>query len=450
MSVILSVEETGPCEKQLKIEVPAATVDAETSRITAEYRRQAKIPGFRKGKVPMEVVGKRFAEDIEKEVVERLVPRYWHQAAAEQQLQPLLQPRVDDVSSEKGQPLVFTATVEVRPEFELESLDGFELPEHHGEATEEEVDRMVEDLRRSVAPWVEVDRTAGQGDLVEAKLQETKEEPEDPQPVAFEVGDANVWEELGVEVTGQKAGYNGSFTRSHEHEGESHSHEYTLEVTAVKERDLPPVDDALAAKMGKFETLDALRADITQRISTGKLQEGKRLREQAVLDQLRERNPTALPNGVLDQEVHQMLNDYAESLGQRGMDPSKAEIDWKQLSEQIRPQAEARVHARLLLDAVVEKWTIEVPEEVFEATLAGLARSQNASAAQLRRALDRDGRLAELRAQLGRERALRRLMGEEDNEEGIEEGLQEDSVATDAAAAVELAEPDTEVKTEEE
>lgn len=440
MSVVLSVEETGPCEKQLKIEVPAATVEAETARITAEYRRQAKIPGFRKGKVPMELVSKRFAEDIDKEVVERLVPRYWHQAAAEQQLEPLLDPTVDEVSNERGQPLVFTARVEVRPEFGLKSLEDFELPEAPGEASDEEVDRMVEDLRRSVAPWGEVERGAAQGDLVEAKLQETKDDPEEPQPVAFEVGDANVWEELGVEVTGKKAGQSGAFTRSHEHEGETHSHDYTIEIVAVKERELPPLDDELATKIGKFDTLDALREDITQRISTGKVQEGRRLREQAVLDQLRDRNPTALPNGVLDHEVRQMLSDYAESMSQRGVDPASAEVDWEKLAEQIRPQAQARVHARLLLDAVVGKWQVEVPEEVFEATLAGLARSQGASAAQLRRALDRDGRLAELRAQLRRERALRRLMGEEDNL-AAEPGGESAEKAT---------EPATEPKTEEE
>jgi trigger factor len=185
-------------------------------------------------------------------------------------------------------------------------------------------------------------------------------------------------------------------------------------VTAVKERDLPPVDDALAAKIGKFETLDALRQDVSKRLRAGKEQEARRHREKALLDQLRQRNPTDLPRRVLEHEVRNMLTDYAESLGSRGVDPSKAEIDWAQLAEQVRPQAEARVHARLLLDAVSEHLEIEVPEEHFAATLAGLARSQGASASQLRRALDRDGRLGELRAQLRRERALRRLLGEED------------------------------------
>jgi trigger factor len=446
MSVVLSVEETGPSERQLKIEVPLATVEAETERIVAEFRRQAKLPGFRKGKVPLAVVRKRFAEDIEQEVLERLVPRYWRQAEAEQQLRPLLPPSVDEVKREQGEPLVFTATVEVRPEFGLADLDNFDLPEVTAEVGADEVERMVEDLRRSLAPWVEVDRGAGQGDLVEALLAEVEEEAGDAQPVAFEVGDKQVWEELSLEVVGKTAGQSGAFSRTHEEEGEKHSHEYTLEITAVKQRDLPPLDDALAAKIGKFETLAALRADIEKRLAAGKQQEAARRREQAVLDQLRERNPAPLPVKVLDQEVRHMLSDYAESLGQRGVDPSKAQIDWQQLSQQVRPQAEARVHARLLLDAVAEKWKIEVSEEVFEATLAGLARAQGASAAQLRRSLDRDGRLAELRAQLRRERALRRLLGDETGDQAADEAPHE-AVREDPAPA-EAVEPASESKAE--
>ncbi len=152
---------------------------------------------------------------------------------------------------------------------------------------------------------------------------------------------------------------------------------------------------------------------MTTRLGEGKARESRRLREQALLNQLRERNPTKLPLRVLESEIRQMLTDYAESLGSRGVDPQQAGVDWQQLGEQVRPQAEARVHARLLLDAVARKWEVEVPEEVFEATLGALARSQGKSAAQLRRALDADGRLGALRAQLRRERALNRLLGED-------------------------------------
>lgn len=420
MSVVLSVEETGPCEKRLRVEVPAATVEAEAARVAGDFRKTARLPGFRQGKVPLELVRQRFGDDIRQEVIDRLLPRYWKQAEAEAQLDPLLPPAVDDVELEPGAPLVFSATVEVRPEFPLGDLDGFDLPAPALEVGDEELDRMVEDLRRSVAPWVEAERPAGQGDLVEATLVEIGGESEEEQPVAFEVGDPNVWEELSLEVMGKKAGQSGQFERTQGGgpEESGHRHQYRVALTAVKERDLPPLDDALAARIGKFETLGALREDVARRLGAGKQQEARRQRERALLDQLRQRNPTELPKRVLDQELRNMLADYAESLGARGVDASRAEIDWAQLAEQVRPQAVARVHARLLLDAVSARLEIEVPEDHFEATLAGLARSQGASTAQLRRTLDRDGRLAELRAQLRRERALKRLLGEEDNQPG--------------------------------
>src|SRR5215510_15397629 len=106
MSVVVSIQEVGPCRKQLKVEVPAPAVEAETMRVVAEYGRQARIPGFRKGKVPTELVKRRFAKDIDQEVKERLLPRYWKQAQAEASIEPLLPPEVAEVADlQPGEPL---------------------------------------------------------------------------------------------------------------------------------------------------------------------------------------------------------------------------------------------------------------------------------------------------------------------------------------------------------
>ena len=120
MSVVLSLEDVGPCRKQLRVEVPAPAVEAETERVIREYGQRVRLPGFRKGKVPVELVRRRFAKDIEQEVKERLLPRYWKQAQAESAIEPLLPPEVDEVAElEPGLPLTFTATVETRPRIEL-------------------------------------------------------------------------------------------------------------------------------------------------------------------------------------------------------------------------------------------------------------------------------------------------------------------------------------------
>ncbi len=423
MSVVVSVEDVGVCRKQLKIEVPGPAVEAEVQRVAQEYRKAARLPGFRKGKVPLGVVQKRFQEEIRKEVIDRLVPRYWHQAEAESGLDILMPPSVEQVDFEDGANLTFDAVVEVKPEIALGDIESFDLPEMETEPTEEELDSAIEDLRRSVAEWKDADRPAARGDLVagtvqvELEAEEGQAEPT-PQPFSIEVGDPNVWEELSLAVTGQKAGTEATFERQAEPEGPRLEHR--VQIEAVRERDLPELDDAFAAKVGEFETVDALREALAERLRAAKGQERRRSRERAVLDQLRERHPLDLPSGVVDRETENILRSYAEDLAHRGIDPEKADIDWRQLFDQTRPQGEKEVHGRLLLDAVVEKLAVVVSEDEFETSLAALAKVQGKSTPAVRQALDRAGRLGELRTQLGRDKALKRLMGEEEPEEASE------------------------------
>lgn len=438
MSVVRTVEDIGPCRKELVIEVPPPAVDAETERVVAEYRKQAKIPGFRPGKVPPEVVRQRFREEIDKEVVERLVPRYWRQAEAETQLDPLTQAQLAGVEERgEGEPLVFSAHVEVRPEIELGDIEEFQLPEPPTEPTDEEVERSLEELRSQAGDWVPVDRPAAQGDLVSVTVEEItagrgeSEAEAEPQTVEVEVGSPNVWEELSVALTGRKDGQKGEFSRMHEEEGKVTERSFRFEVQGVKERELPELDDELAARFGDFESVDALREAARERLSAEKSAEYREQREKALLDQLRERHPLSLPEGVIEAEMQGMVREYAEGLARQGVDLEQAGIDWRAMGEQARPMAEKRVHARLLLDAVAEDLDLRVSDEELEAMLGQIARSQQASPAAVRRALDQDGRLADLKDQMRRSKAVGRLLGEEESATdpeaaGSQEGTSED------------------------
>jgi trigger factor len=214
-------------------------------------------------------------------------------------------------------------------------------------------------------------------------------------------------------VTGQKPGSTADFERR---EGEE-KRSYRIEIEAVRERDLPEVDDEFARKVGEFESVESMREALLERLSARKQQESRRVREAAVLDQLRERHPMQLPEGVVDRETENMLRSYAENLARQGIDPEKAEIDWQQLFQQMRPQGEREVQARLLLDAAVEKLEIEVSQDEFETSLAALAKLQGKSTPAVRQALDRAGRLEELRLQLKRDKVIKRLLGEEQTAE---------------------------------
>ncbi len=426
MSVVLSLEEVGPCRKQLRVEVPAPAVEAETQRVVREFGQRIRLPGFRKGKIPSELVRRRFAKDIEQEVKERLLPRYWKQAQAESSIDPLLPPEVDEVADlQPGEPLTFVATVETRPQIELRNVQDFDLPEPAVEPGTLEIEEAIENLRRQAADWVPVDRPASRGDLVALEITHlgSPEHPEEKTDnVQIEVGDPQVWEELSLAVQGLAAGQETPFTRRHEHppaeeggEPEVHEQRFRAKAVAVKERDLPPLDDDFAAKVSpELKSFEALREAVVRRLREGKEEQRREQRQRALLDQLRERHPIDLPQGVVRKEVEGLVQDYAENLARQGVNLERAGIDWDRLAGEMAPLAEKRVHARLLLDAIADEREIAVTEEEFERTLAVLARAQGTSTPVLRRKLDEDGRLATLRSQLRREKTIRTLLGEPD------------------------------------
>jgi len=435
MSVVLSLEDVGPCRKQIKVEVPAPAVEAETQRVVRDYGQKVRLPGFRQGKVPSELVRRRFAKEIDQEVKERLLPRYWRQAQAESSLEPLLPPEVDEISElAPGEPLTFVATVETRPRIELRNIDSFDLPDPEVDPGTMEIEETVDNIRKQMSEWVAVDRPASRGDQLSLQVT-TVGSPEHPEertdPVTVEVGDPQVWEELSLAVQGLSAGQETTFERRHEHpaaeeggEPEVHEQKFRVKVDEVKERDLPPLDDAFAAKVNpEFATFEALREAVVVRLRQQKDEKRREARHQALLDQLRDRHPIDLPQGVVRREVEGMVQDYAENLSRRGVDVEKAHIDWSRVGEEMAPMAEKRVHARLLLDAVADHRELAVTEEEFERTLAVLARAQGVSTPVLRRKLDEDGRLTSLRSQLRREKTIRTLLGEPDEDAPDASGL---------------------------
>jgi trigger factor len=438
MSVVLSLEEVGPCRKQLKIEIPAPAYDAERARVTHEYGRKARIPGFRKGKVPDALVRRHFGQEIDQEVVERLVPRYWRQAVAEKSLEPLGSPEVRLDAAEEGKSLSFTATVEVRPEIELRNYRDFSLPSPPVEAAPDEIRRTLDDVRRGHAQWVDAERAAAHGDRARVRIEETTAgapaPTAEPSEFEIEIGAPQIWEELSLAVAGLSVGQSSRFSRREPADeaveggaggagallgpdgkpvsGPGSERTFTVTLVALQEAKLPPLDDEFAKHLGKFESVGELEKDVARRIEAAKREDSLRQRETAMLDQLTERHPMPLPEGVVLHETEELLRDYAESLVRRGVDLEKAGLDWQKLGEQAKPQAERRVKARLLLDAISEKEGISVGEAEFEQTLALLARAQGVATLALRQKLDETGQLASIRARMRREKTVRRLLGE--------------------------------------
>jgi trigger factor len=229
-----------------------------------------------------------------------------------------------------------------------------------------------------------------------------------------------VWDEITLALTGMAAGQRNTFSRQDPAPPAEGSEEpvvpaprhFDFEVLGVEERDLPPLDDALAKQLTGLETVDELRTRVRERILADKRARLRRAREQALLGQLVDRHPLTLPERVVDHEVRNLLEDYASSFQRRGVDPNTAGVNWGELAGELRPQAERNVHARLVLDAVGTADGIEVTEPELESALRALGRAERKSPLQVRRALDEAGTLPNLRRQLLRDKTMRHLLGE--------------------------------------
>lgn len=430
MSVVVSRREVGVCRQEFEIEVPASEVDAEYLRVARDYRRRARIDGFRKGKAPLDLVRQRFGDSIGEDVSERLAPKYWQRASEEDGVHAMLPPSVAPVQAAPGQPLRFTVTVDVEPEVEIGDSRSFELPQPETEPSEAEVDELLEQVRLQRSTWVPVERAAARGDRVrgrihrsampgyapEAAAEDDQDRDQDDRGPAtheidLELGDERAWPELTDNLTGLSAGRKADFERTETDEDVERQRGYEIEVEEVLERKLPDVDDDWASSLAAtIETVDDLRRQLGEQVRAQKTEQAGQQRTDALLDQLRERYPVTLPEAVVEREALQMARSYANNLARQGFDLERQQLPWEQLMEEIRPQAEKRAHSSFLLDRIARDDGVEATAQDLERALEIMARARNTNRGRLRRELERDGGLEMLRVELRRDRTVQTLL----------------------------------------
>lgn len=434
MTVVVRKRDVGVCRQEFEIEVPASEVDAEYLRVARDYRRRARIDGFRKGKAPLDLVRQRFAGSIGEDVTERLAPKYWQRASEEDGVRAMLPPSVAPVQAAPGQPLRLTVTVDVEPDVEIGEGRSFELPRPETEPSEAEVDELLEQVRLQRSTWVPVERAAARGDRVRGRIHrgpmpgyvpETAAEDHDhdddqdhddhrgpaTHDIDLELGDERAWPELTDILTGLSAGRKADFERTETDEDVERQRSYEIEVDEVLERKLPDVDDDWASGLAAtIETVDDLRRQLGEQVQAQKAEQAGQQRADALLEQLRERYPVTLPEAVVEREALQMARSYANNLARQGFDFERQQLPWEQLMEEIRPQAEKRAHSSFLLDRIARDDGVEATAEDLERALEIMARSRNTNRGRLRRELERDGGLEMLRLELRRDRTVQALL----------------------------------------
>lgn len=401
-------------QKTLTIEIPVDVVDAEINRVARGYTKQARIPGFRPGKVPATLVKRRFKEQILHEVAHGLIPRAVDEALQERGIEPVDTPNIKDVALEEGQPLKFTAAIETVPPFDVGDLSTIEATRRPSEVTDEAVEKTLQQLRQRGAKFEPAEgRGVEDGDTVVLDIERKDAEgnPDRHQDVSLELGSPANPPGFDAQLLGLTSGGTKTFTIHFPEdytvkEMANTDVEYTVTVKDIRRKVLPELDDEFAKDLGAFESLSALRDRVREDLQQESEEHSRQHLRTDVLKQLSDRVTFDLPSSLVEREMDRRIEEFASRLMQQNVDPRQAGIDWAQFRESQREPARASVASALALDEIARREGLTVSAEDVDKEIERFAVRAGRTPAALRAQLEKEGSVARLATGLRREKAV--------------------------------------------
>jgi trigger factor len=402
----LEMTELGPVKRALKIEVPEEAVKSEFQKVYAELKRQVRIPGFRPGKAPLEILQKRYGQMVGKDVVQRLVPDYYHRAVKESGVVPVVVdiPPLDRMKVEPNSSFTFTATVEIKPSIQLG--DTLRKQQAQLDAAPEGT-ALQEGLYAVLSVEGFLDNQSVEGSQKNGHLHQVGSKT----PI--------LGVELDDQLVGKKAGETFEipqpYPASHP-DANLAGKTMVLKVTieAVKEQKLPDLDDEFAKDCGEFDSLEHLKTTITTQLENLLKQELEEGYKDQVIERLLQMHHFDIPEVLIERELQtlvrqKLMKEHRHSHREDDLEePIRLQEEAKRLQQELQPEAKRRVKLSLVLDAISEKEGLQVSEEEVEAEVQKLATSLKLPVAEIQRMVEAGGQGAqeEFRERMKAEKAL--------------------------------------------
>ena len=412
----VTVREEPAWKRVLEIEIEPDVVSEELDRVVEEYRRRLVLPGFRKGKVPVEIARRHLGEDVEEEVLRRLLPDAIDTALRDHALKPLGDPRVSNLHFKSGEPLAFTAVVEVMPEVQVGGYEGLTLTREQQEVTEEDLQKVLDELRDRNADLEDVDRPAHKGDVVVIRYLELSAlgnlpEGEEPTELSLELGSPRTPEVFNKELDGAVLGDMKRIPLTYppdypDDKLAGSTRNFHVTVAKVQEKVWLPLDDAFARKVLGSEDakLDDLKSRIRLNLEAEARMHSMQHLENKLVHRLLELNPFDLPEGVVDGAVARVLEKVREE------NPTLGPDEEQKVREHYKDQIGRHYKVDILMDSVARQEGIEVTDEDLDKELESFAQQESQNPAQVKARLKKEGSLERLRDDLFRRRVLDRLV----------------------------------------
>ncbi|MFY0565344.1 trigger factor [Archangium lansingense] len=382
----VQIEELSPIEKKLSIEVENSRVTEELTRAYTALGKQVKLPGFRQGKVPRRILEQRYREQVEDEVIQRVVQNAWLEAAREHKVEAVAPPQVTNNSGLKADaPFTFEARVEVKPKVEPKNYESLPLIRAATQVEDKEVDERLNQLRESMARLepVEGRDTAQMGDFASVDYQATVEGKDFPgskaDDVTVELAPGELVESNVAALEGTKVGEAKELDytfpadyRVEDVKGKTARFKFT--VKGLKKKVVPELNDDFAKETGEAQSLEELRGKIRTDLEQGKRNKAQGEERDALFKALIEGNTFDVPKSMVERTIDNMLENRLRAMARMGMDPRQLNLDFARLREDLREEATKEVKGALLIEAIAQKENIQTSDADVEKKLEELAK----------------------------------------------------------------------------
>ena len=384
---------------KLTVEVPAEELEKALQAAYMKEKNKISVPGFRKGKVPRQMIEKMYGAAIfYEEAANILIQDNYAQAMEESGADIVSRPVIDVVQIESGKPFIFTAEVAVRPEVKLGKYKGVQVTKVDTTVTDEEVDNAVEAERQKNARMVTVtDRAAVNGDIAvidyEGSVDGVPFEGGKAENHSLELGSHSFIDTFEDQIVGHNAGdefdVNVTFpTEYHAAELAGKPAVFKVKLHEIKVKELPELNDEFAQDVSEFDTLDEYKADVRKHLEVEKENEAKRTKEDEAIAKIIEKSEMEIPEAMIETQCENMVNDFAQRIAQSGLTMEQymqfSGMTLDKLKEQVRPEAEMRIKSSLVLEQIAKDENIEISDEEVDAEIERMAAQYGMEADKLK------------------------------------------------------------------
>lgn len=398
----LQVEKLEKNMAKLTIETGVEEFEKAVEKAYQKQKSQISIPGFRKGKVPRQMVEKMYGKEVFfEEAANIVIPDAYDKALDECEEEIVSSPSIEVTQIEAGKPFIFTATVALKPEVKLGKYKGVKIDKIETEVTEEEVDAQLERERENNARNITVeDRPVEDGDMTSLDFEGFVD------GVAFDGGKGENYpltigsgafipgfeEQLVGSEIGKEVEVNVTFPEDYHAENlKGKAAVFKCTVKEIKEKELPELDDEFASEVSEFETLTEYKEDVKKNLEEKKMKEAKENKEREAVEAVVDLSEMDIPEAMVETQQRQMVDEFAQRITMQGLSMEQyfqfTGTSYQQMLENVKPQAEKRIQSRLVLEAIAEAEKIEVTDEDFEKEIETMAEVYQMDASKVKEML---------------------------------------------------------------